>query len=107
MITLGRRHLERVLDEYIEFEHYNTGRARRALALRAPADDPNIIPFPAHHVTRRPVLGGLLNEYNPAAQATETTPEPRRPDQVRGLASYRWIQAQVRPHSRRQVDGIR
>lgn len=67
MIILGQRHLDRVLDEYVE--HYNTGRAHRAraLALRAPTDDPNIIPFPPHRVTRRPVLGGLLNEYNPAA----------------------------------------
>jgi putative transposase len=54
-----------VLAEYIE--HYNTGRAHRALNLRAPADDPSIIPFPipfpANRIRRTPVLGGLINEY--------------------------------------------
>jgi putative transposase len=44
MLIIGHRHLQYVLTEYIE--HYNTGRAHRALNLRAPADDPNIIPSP-------------------------------------------------------------
>jgi putative transposase len=61
MLIMGRRHLQRVLAEYIE--HYNTGRAHRALNLRAPADDPSIIPFPANRIRRTPVLGGLINEY--------------------------------------------
>jgi transposase InsO family protein len=65
MLLLGQRHLERVLEEYVE--HYNTHRAHRALNLRAPADASNIIPFPAARVTRRPVLGGLINEYEDAA----------------------------------------
>jgi hypothetical protein len=55
-----QRHLQRVLAEYIE--HYNTGRAHRALNLRAPADDPGVIPFPAHRIRCTPVLGGLINE---------------------------------------------
>jgi len=59
------RHLQSVLEGCLE--HYNTGRAHRALDLRAPTDDPNVIPFPAHRITRRPVLGGLINEYEPAA----------------------------------------
>src|SRR5882757_4101394 len=33
-----------VLAEYVE--HYNTGRPHRALQLRAPGDDPNVIPSP-------------------------------------------------------------
>jgi putative transposase len=61
MLIMGQRHLQRVLAEYIE--HYNTGRAHRALNLRAPADNPSIIPFPAHRIRRTPVLGGLINEY--------------------------------------------
>jgi hypothetical protein len=32
----------------------NTSRARRALDLRAPADDPDVIPFPAHRIRRPP-----------------------------------------------------
>jgi putative transposase len=65
MLIAGEWHLQSVLEDYLE--HYNTGRAHRALDLRAPTDDPNVIPFPAHRITRRPVLGGLINEYEPAA----------------------------------------
>ncbi len=61
ILIIGQRHLQRVLAEHIE--HYNTGRAHRASNLRAPADDPNIIPFPAHRIRSTPVLGGLINEY--------------------------------------------
>ena len=65
MLLFGQRHLERVLGEYVE--HYNTHRAHRALDLRAPADEPNIIPFPAARIARRPVLGGVISEYEAAA----------------------------------------
>jgi len=65
MLLLGQRHLERVLDEYAE--DYNMHRAHRALNLRAPADTSNTVPFPAACITRRPVLGGLINEYEAAA----------------------------------------
>lgn len=61
MLIMGQRHLQRVPAEYIE--HCNTGRAHRALNLRAPADDPGVIPFPANRIRRAPVLGGLINEY--------------------------------------------
>jgi putative transposase len=65
MLIIGQRHLQRVLAGYIE--HYNTGRAHRALNLRAPVDDPGVIPFPAHRIRRTPVLGGLINEYEAVA----------------------------------------
>jgi transposase InsO family protein len=65
MLIIGQRHLRRVLAEYIE--HYNTGRPHRALNLRAPTDDPSIIPFPASRIKRTPVLGGLINEYEAVA----------------------------------------
>lgn len=45
MLIMGQRHLHHVLAEYTE--HYNTGRAHRALNLRAAADDPSVIPLPA------------------------------------------------------------
>jgi putative transposase len=37
--------------------------------LRAPDDTPNVITFPAlpHQIRRRQLLGGLINEYQPAA----------------------------------------
>jgi len=38
-----------------------------ALNLRAPTDDPGVIPLPAHRIRRAPVLGGLINEYKAAA----------------------------------------
>jgi transposase InsO family protein len=65
MLIAGERHLQRVVEDCLE--HYNTGRVHRALDLRAPTDDPNVIPFPADRIIRRPVLGGLINEYEPAA----------------------------------------
>ena len=65
MPIMGQRHLQRVPAGYIE--HYNTGRAHRALNLHAPADDPRVIPFPAHRIRRTPVPGGLINEYGAAA----------------------------------------
>ncbi len=39
------------------------------MKLRAPDDAPNVIPFPAppHRIRRRQILGGLINEYQPAA----------------------------------------
>jgi putative transposase len=65
MLIAGERHVQSVLEDYLE--HYNTGRAHRALDLRAPTEDSNVIPLPAHRIIRRPVLGGLINEYKPAA----------------------------------------
>ncbi|MFJ1998987.1 integrase core domain-containing protein [Streptomyces asiaticus] len=63
LLITGERHLRTVLDQYAE--HYNAGRAHRGLDLRAPDDDPNVIPLPATTVRRRQVLGGLLNDYHP------------------------------------------
>ncbi|GAA1122592.1 integrase core domain-containing protein [Streptomyces javensis] len=63
LLITGERHLRMVLDQYAE--HYNAGRAHRGLDLRAPDDDPNVIPLPAATVRRRQVLGGLLNDYHP------------------------------------------
>ncbi|QUQ65327.1 integrase core domain-containing protein [Kutzneria sp. CA-103260] len=64
-----RRHLHNVLDVYVE--HYNAGRSHQArgVGLRAPDDDPKAIPSPTtpDRITRRRRLGGLLNEYQPAA----------------------------------------
>ncbi|MEV1019692.1 integrase core domain-containing protein [Streptomyces sp. NPDC050264] len=65
ILIYNEQHLRRVLDRYTA--HYNSGRAHRALDLRAPADDPNVLPFPAHHIHRRKILGGLLNEYQSTA----------------------------------------
>lgn len=65
MLILGENHLRRVMTEWEK--HYNTGRAHMALSGRAPADDPNVIPFPASRIQRHSRLGGLLNDYQQAA----------------------------------------
>ncbi|MER6145882.1 hypothetical protein ABT174_38720 [Streptomyces sparsogenes] len=69
LLITGERHLRTVLTMYAE--QYNAGRAHRSLGLRAPDDDPDVIPLPAATVRRKQGLGGLLNEYH-------TTP-PRPP----------------------------
>lgn len=69
MLIAGDRHLRTVLDQFVH--HYNRGRSHQGtgLNLRAPDDDPNVIPFPvpASRVRRKTVLGGLTNEYDTAA----------------------------------------
>jgi transposase InsO family protein len=67
MLIVGDRHLRVVLEHYAE--HYNAGRSHQGhgLSLRAPLDDPDIIPFPAQRIARTKILGGLINEYDAAA----------------------------------------
>ena len=65
MLIFGERHLRRVLAAYAA--HYNTRRPHRALRLR-PSRPQMPVPEPTHgRIRRRPVLGGLINEYKPAA----------------------------------------
>jgi putative transposase len=65
----GRRHLERVLDEYVR--HYNDQRPHRSLALRPPRGiDIGVAPggvTAAVSVGRRDRLGDLVHEYYQAA----------------------------------------
>ena len=65
MLIFGERHLRQVLAVYAT--HYNTARPHRALRLRPPRPT-SPVPEPVHgRIWRRRVLGGLLNEYEPAA----------------------------------------
>jgi putative transposase len=71
MLIWGRRHLERVLDEYVR--HYNDQRPHRGLALRPPSSNgtgstptPSVVAV-ADRVRRRDRLGGLVHEYYQAA----------------------------------------
>ncbi|TKA01029.1 integrase core domain-containing protein [Actinacidiphila oryziradicis] len=61
LLIYNEQHLRRVLAEYAE--HYNTSRPHRALQLRSPGDDPNVIPFPTQRIHRHNVLNGLIHEY--------------------------------------------
>jgi transposase InsO family protein len=65
LLIWGRRHLERVLDEYVR--HYNDERPHRSLALR-PLRGSEVRAGPeavaaAASVRRRDRLGGLVHEY--------------------------------------------
>jgi putative transposase len=65
MLILGERHLRRTLDEYAR--HYNGRRPHRALDLQPPRPDRPAIDLTHQRITRRPVLGGLITEYERAA----------------------------------------
>jgi putative transposase len=65
MLIFGERHLRGVLAQYSV--HYNRRRPHRALQLRPPRME-SPVPEPIRGtIQRRPVLGGLINEYEPAA----------------------------------------
>ena len=65
MLIFGERHLRRVLAEYTA--HYNTQRPHRALQLRPPRPRSPVPESVLGRIRRRPVLGGLINQYEPAA----------------------------------------
>jgi len=65
MLIFGEQHLRRVLATYAA--HYNTRRPHRTLQLRPPrpeAPDPEPV---RGRIRRRPILGGLINQYESAA----------------------------------------
>ena len=65
MLILGERHLRRTLDEYAH--HYNGHRPHRALRLQPPRSARPIVDLTQERIRRRPVLGGLITEYERAA----------------------------------------
>jgi hypothetical protein len=65
MLIFGEPHLRQVLAGYSA--HYNTARPHRALQMRPPRPT-SPVPDPVHgRMRRRPILGGLINEYEAAA----------------------------------------
>jgi putative transposase len=65
MLIFDQRHLRKVLAAYAA--HYNQYRPHRSLQLRPPRPQ-SPVPKPVYdRIRRRPVLGGLVNEYEPAA----------------------------------------
>jgi hypothetical protein len=54
-----------ILNEYEA--HYNRQRPHRSRQLRPPRPDPLTAGRPPERIKRRPVLGGLINEYHQAA----------------------------------------
>ena len=65
MLIFGERHLRLILAEYEA--HYNGRRPHRSRQLRPPRPDHPAAGLSQRWIKRRPVLGGLLNEYERAA----------------------------------------
>jgi putative transposase len=65
MLIVGGRHLRTVLAEYEA--HYNRRRPHRSRQLRPPRPDHPVADLSQQRIRRRPVLGGLINEYERVA----------------------------------------
>jgi transposase InsO family protein len=69
VLVVNECHLRRILTIYLH--HFNAARPHRALAHLAPAQTetqpPPVINLADYQVLRRPILGGLINEYQIAA----------------------------------------
>jgi putative transposase len=65
MLIFSERQLRIVMAEYAR--HYNGRRPHRALQLQPPRPDHPVADLSQEQIKRRPVLGGLLNEYERAA----------------------------------------
>jgi putative transposase len=65
MLVFGERHLRSVLAEYEA--HYNGRRPHRSRQLHPPRPDHPVADFSREQINRRPVLGGIINEYEWAA----------------------------------------
>jgi len=65
MLIFGQRHLRTILAQYEA--HYNGRRPHRSRQLRPPRPDHPPADLYQERIKRRPVLGGLINEYERAA----------------------------------------
>jgi putative transposase len=65
MLIFSQRHLRTVLADYEA--HYNGQRPHRSQQLRPPRPDHPVAALCHERIQRRPVLGGLINEYERAA----------------------------------------
>jgi putative transposase len=63
VLIFNQRHL--VLAEYVR--HYNGRRPHRARELRPPQPTHPVADLSYERIERRPILGGLINEYERAA----------------------------------------
>jgi len=61
----GQRHLRTILDQYAA--HYNGRRPHRSRQLRPPRPGHPVADLSQSRIQRRPVLGGLISEYERAA----------------------------------------
>src|SRR5271165_3600981 len=64
-LIFGERHLRTILAQYEA--HYNGRRPHRSRQLRPPRPDHPVADLSRKRIQRRPVLGGIINEYERAA----------------------------------------
>jgi putative transposase len=72
MLIAGERHLRTVLATYEA--HYNGRRPHRSRQLRPPRPDHPVAGLSQQQIGRRPVLGGLINEYVRVAYKPSSRP---------------------------------
>jgi transposase InsO family protein len=65
MLIFGQRHLRTILAQYEA--HYNGRRPHRSRQLHPPRPDHPLADLSQEPIRRRPVLGGLINEYERVA----------------------------------------
>jgi hypothetical protein len=65
MLIFSERHLRAILAQYET--HYNGRRPHRSRQLHPPRPDHPDADLSRERINRRPVLGGLINEYERAA----------------------------------------
>jgi putative transposase len=63
-VIFGERHLRAVLARHET--HYNGRRPHRSRRLHPPRPDHRVADLSRERIKRRPVLGGLINEYERA-----------------------------------------
>jgi transposase InsO family protein len=72
ILIFGERHLRTVLAQY--GAHYNRRRPHRTLQLQPPRPDLPAPNLDCPRIRRRPVLGGLINEYEREARTAGQSP---------------------------------
>jgi hypothetical protein len=65
ILIFGERQIRTLLAEYSA--HYKTQRPHRAQQLRPPRPEQAVPDLGHERIRRRPILGGLINEYESAA----------------------------------------
>ena len=65
MLIFGERHLRTILAQYEA--HYNGRRPHRSRQLCPPRPDHPVADLSRKRIQRRPILGGLINEYERTA----------------------------------------
>ncbi len=70
VLIFSEQHLRAVLTDYQT--HYNTARPHQGIAQRVPDDEldaarTTVTDVDSQQIRRKPILGGLINEYSHAA----------------------------------------